>query len=196
LQQTDNPQQLLTNAALQPKLYENLNVHLFKHALWMNSADFDSLPFEVQQNAFTHYQETIQRLYSIPQLPTPQPVKTSLSLRATVDPTTAAQILDRSGVPEASPENLSQLPLDTTVTDYLGEGTHGSGGGSANTPLDNVQQVQGMVHAQDAHDMNQAKAAHDMALAQAKAEHEQAIAKAKAELARKQAKAPVSKGSS
>ena len=182
LQPGDNPQQILTNAALAPKLYENLNVHLQQHALWMNSPDFDSLPPEVQQNAFTHYQQTIQRLYTIPQLPQPQPVRTSLSLRATVDPTTAAQILDRSGVPEASAQNLETAPLDTDVRAYLGEGDKGTGGGSANTQIDQAQQVQDMMHAQDAHEMEQAKAEHEIALAQARAK-----------LAKKQADAPLPK---
>lgn len=165
----DNVQQILTQAALQPKLYENLQVHLFQHALWMNSPDFEALPLEVQQNAFTHYQLTIQRLYSIPQIPAPQPVRTTLSLKGTVDPVTAAQILDRSGVPEATPENLQQEPLDTNVEEFLGAGKAGTGEGSGNTHLDAMQQIQGMQHAQDAHELQQAKAAHEIALAEAKA---------------------------
>jgi len=169
LQPTDDVQGILLRASLQPKLHENLQVHLFKHAQWMNSPDFETLPFEVQQNAFTHYQLTLQRLYSIPQLPQAQPIKTTLSLRGTVDPTTAAQILDRSGVPEASPENLAQPPLDTEVKDYLGEGTKGTGEGSANSPIEQMQQVQDMQHQQDAHELDQAKAAHEVALAAAKA---------------------------
>ena len=169
LQPGDDIQQILLEAALQPKLQENLQVHLFKHAQWMNSPDFESLPFEVQQNAFTHYQETIQRLYSIPQIPEPQPVRTSLSLKATVDPQTAAQILDRSGVPEVSADNLVQAPLDTDVRAYLGEGDKGTGGGSANTQIDAAQQLQDMQHKEDAHELDQAKAAHDVALAEAKA---------------------------
>ena len=169
LQPTDNVQQLLLNAALQPKLHENLEVHLFKHGQWMNSPDFESLPFEVQQNAYTHYLETIQRLYSIPQLPQPQPVRTTLSLKGTVDPQTAAQIIERSGVPEVSADNLTQSPLDTDVRAYLGEGDKGTQGGSANTQIDEAEQIQGMQHAQDAHELEQAKAAHEVALAEAKA---------------------------
>lgn len=165
----DDPQQILLQASLQPKLQENLETHLFKHAQWMNSPDFENLPLEIQQNAYTHYQLTIQRLYSIPQIPQPQPVRTSLSLRATVDPQTAAQILDRSGVPEASADNLAQEPLDTDVRAYLGEGTKGTGGGSANTPIGDLQQVQDLVHAQDRHQLDQAKALHEAALAEAKA---------------------------
>ncbi|MDE2098591.1 MAG: hypothetical protein KGL39_15155 [Patescibacteria group bacterium] len=169
LQPTDDVQGIITRAALQPKLHENLMTHLFKHAQWMNSADFEALPLEVQQNAFTHYQETLQRLYSIPQLPTPQPVRTTLNLKGTVDPVTAAQILDRSGVPEASPDNLQQEPLDTDVRAYLGGGTKGTGAGSGNTHLDAMQQIQDMQHQQDAHELEQAKAAHEAALAEAKA---------------------------
>lgn len=169
LQPTDDPQGILLRAALQPKLHENLEMHLFKHAQWMNSPDFEGLPFEVQQNAFTHYQETIQRLYSIPQIPQPQPVRTTLSLKGTVDPETAAQIISRSGVPEADAQNLEQAPLDTDVRAYLGEGDKGTGGGSANTQIQAAQQIQDMQHAQDSHELDQAKAAHEAALAEAKA---------------------------
>lgn len=193
----DDVQGILVRAALQPKLHENLETHLFKHAQWMNSPDFETLPMEVQQNAFTHYQQTIQRLYSIPQIPQPQPVRTSLSLRATVDPTTAAQILDRSGVPEAQAENLMQPPLDSDVRAYLGQGDKGTGGGSANTPIDEAQQVQAMQHAQDAHELDQAKTAHAMALAQSKAEteqtkaeHDAALAEARAKLAQRELEQP------
>lgn len=169
LQPGDNVQQILMEAALQPKLYENLQVHLMKHALWMNSPDFEALPLEVQQNAFMHYQATIQRLYSIPQIPAPQPVRTTLSLKGTVDPVTAAQILDRSGVPEATPENLQQEPLVTNAEEFLGQGRAGTGEGAGNVHLDGMQQVQTMQHAQDAHELAQAKAAHEVALAEAKA---------------------------
>lgn len=165
LQPSDNPQSILQHASLKPKLSENLQVHLWKHAQWMNSPDFESLPFEVQFAAFTHFQETLQRLYSIPQLPQPQPVRTTLQLKGTVDPVTAAQILDRSGVPEASPQNLAQPPLDTWVTDDLSKTDSSSG----NTHLNDAQQLQDMQHAEDKHQLDAAKAAHEVALAEAKA---------------------------
>jgi len=175
----DDVQGIMQRAALQPKLQENLQVHLFQHAQWMNSPDFEALPLPVQQSAFTHYQLTLQRLYSIPSLPAPQPVRTTLSLKGTVDPVTAAQILDRSGVPEASPDNLVQPPMDTDVRAYLGEGDKGTGGGSANTHIDAMQQIQDIQHAQDAHELDQAKKAHEVALAEARAK-----------LAEKQLRAP------
>lgn len=178
LQPTDNPQAILQSAALKPKLSENLQVHLWKHAQWMNSPDFESLPFEVQSAAFTHYQLTMQRLYSLPQLPEPQPVRTTLQLKGTVDPVTAAQILDRSGVPEASPQNLSQPPLDTWVTDDLSKTDSSSG----NTHLDDLQKLQDIQHAQDKHTLDTARSAHEVALAAARAK-----------LANKQANAPQKK---
>lgn len=185
LQPGDDVQGILMRAALKPKLHENLQVHLFKHAQWMNSPDFENLPFPIQQSAFTHYQETIQRLYSIPMLPAPLPVKTTLNLRGTVDPVTAAQILDRSGVPEASPQNLQQEPLDTDVREYLGGGTKGTGAGSGNTHLDDMQQIQQMQHAQDQHELATAKAAHEVSLAAARSK-----------IAERQAKQPPKQGGS
>ncbi len=165
LQPGDNPEELIHRAGLKPKLSENLQTHLATHALWMNSPDFESLPFQVQQDAFTHYELTLQRLYSIPQLPQPQPVRTTLQLKGTVDPVTAAQILDRSGVPEANAQNLAQPPLDTWVTDDL---TKDPVQDSGNTHLDQMQQVQGMVHAEEQHQLATAKAAHEVALAAAR----------------------------
>jgi hypothetical protein len=197
LQPEDDVQGIITRAALQPKLHENLEMHLFKHAQWMNSPDYEGLPFEVQQNAFTHYQETIQRMYSIPQIPQPQPVRTTLSLKGTVDPETAAQIMSRSGVPEANAANLAGPPLDTDVRDYLGQGDRGTGGGSANTHIDDAQQLQDMQQSQDKHNLEQAKTAHEASLAQdrheleqAKAAHDAALAEAKAKLAERELREP------
>lgn len=171
----DDPQAILQRAALQPKLTENLQVHLFKHAQWINGPDFEALPPEIQSAAIQHYQETLSRLYSMPAIPEPQAVRTSLQLKATVDPVTAAQILDRSGVPEASPQNLAQPPLDTWVSDSTDKPDVEKTG---NTGLEPLQQMQAMQHAEDEHALKTAKAAHEVTLAAARARQAQHPAKA------------------
>lgn len=170
--QRDNPQEIVTDAGLQPLPFENYQVHLDTHALYMKSVEFESLPPDAQERFTDHYSETLQRMLSLPARPDPQAVRTTLQLKGTIDPNTAAQVLTHSGVPEADPQNLSQPPLDTWVSEDLADTP---AQGSGNTHLDEMQQLQGMQHAEEAHQASQAKTAHEMALAQAKSEHDNAL---------------------
>jgi len=161
----DNPGMLLKRASLQPTYQENLSAHLDAHALWMKSLEFETLPLQVQQDAVMHFQLTRERLLSMPIMAQPQAPRTTLQLKGTVDPTTASQILQHSGVPEASPENLSQPPLLTWETDDV---TKPEAQDVGNLHMDAAQQVQSMVHAEEQHQLKTAEAAHKVALAAAK----------------------------
>jgi hypothetical protein len=169
----DNPQDLLVEAGLQPNRYENYQTHLDTHSLYMKSVEFESLDPTVQERFVDHYNFTLQTYLSLPRMPqAAEAVRTTLQLKGTIDPTTASQVLFHSGVPEADAQNLSQPPLDTWVSEDLSEEpVHDSG----NTHLDEMEKIQAMQHAEEAHQASQAKTAHDMALAQAKAEHDNAL---------------------
>jgi hypothetical protein len=168
LQPQDNPQQIIQRAALQPLPFENFQVHLDTHSLYMKSVEWESLPPDAQQRYLDHYTETLHYMLSLPARPDPQAVRTTLQLKGTVDPVTASKILYRGGVPEADAQDLSQPPLDTWVTDDLSKPQeHASG----NDPLDEMERLHGMQHAEEQHQAKQAKTAADIALVQKRTEH-------------------------
>ena len=159
----DDPQAILEQAGLQPHPFENFQTHLDTHALYMKSVEFESLPPPIQQRYVEHYNLTLQYFMSLPRLPEPQAVRTTLQLKGTVDPQTAAEVLVHSGVFEANAENLSQPPLDTWVTDDLSKPQeHGSG----NDPLDDMERLHAMQMNEEQHQAKQAKTAADIALVQ------------------------------
>jgi hypothetical protein len=166
LQPGQDPQQIVMEAGLQPLPFENYQTHLDTHALYMKSVEFESLPPNIQQMFIDHYTQTLRTFMSLPQRPEPKAVTPTLQLKGTIDPQTAAQVLQHSGVIEADPQNLSQPPLDTWVTDDLSkEQAHGS----ANDPLDEMERLQAMQHAEEKHQASQAKTAADIALTQKRA---------------------------
>jgi hypothetical protein len=168
LQPGVDPRQIVMEAGLKPLPFENYQVHLDTHALYMKSVEFEGLPPDTQQRFIDHYNATLQTLMSLPARPDPQAVRTTLQLKGTIDPTTASQVLTHSGVPEANPENLAQPPLDTWVTDDLSKPqAHASG----NDPLDDAERLQAMAHAEEQHQSTQAKAAADIALVQKRTQH-------------------------
>lgn len=170
----DNPQQIIEQAGLQPNRFENFETHLETHALYMKSVEFESLPPEVQQRFVDHWNATLQVYLSLPKPPDKvEGTRTTLQLKGTVDPETASQILFRNGVYEANAQNLSQPPLDTWVTDDL---TVPEVQSSGNSHLDELQQLQGMQHAEEQHQMAQAKSAADIALTQKRTEQAAAMA--------------------
>ena len=161
----DNPMQLVHDAGLKPKIMENLQAHMDAHALWMKSVEFEGLPPQVQQDAYQHFSLTRQMLFSIPMLPEPKAVNTTLQLKGTIDPATAAKVLQHSGVPEADQQELSQPPLLTWETDSLDKpDVEGAG----NDPLDTAEQAQALLHNEEQHQMQLTQAAHNVALTQAK----------------------------
>lgn len=113
-------QDFLQRAALQPKLVENLEVHLDTHAKYMRGMEFETLN-PAQRKAFeTHYEETLMTWRSLPRIVDPVAPKINVQLRSDVGPTTMADILKRSGVPEADPQILgTELPLENMVIDNV-----------------------------------------------------------------------------
>ena len=114
----DDPQSLLMKASVTPRISDNMTVHMDKHKDTINAPEFDSFSSEVRQRFLMHYELTLQMFRSMPQLPEAQPVHTTLQLKGSVGATTAAEILQRSGVLDADPQVIAQeAPLETLVTD-------------------------------------------------------------------------------
>jgi hypothetical protein len=147
------PQAIIQNAGLQPLPFENFQQHLETHSLFMKSPEYEQLSID-QQDAFqTHFIQTLQTWRSLPVLPEPKAVATSLHLSGTVDPATAAEILNRGGVLDANAQNLAQPPLETYVREDLDKPQVSPAG---NMPMQVVDQIhQEELHWQDlqqAHD--------------------------------------------
>lgn len=168
LQGNEDVRSIIQHHALKPLPFENFQIHLDTHALYMKSVEFESLPQDAQQRFLDHYTETLQYMLSLPARPDPQAVRTTLQLKGTVDPSTAAKILYRGGVPEANAHDLAQPPLETWVTDSVDKP---DASGAGNNPLDELEQLQSMQHAEVQHQASQARAAADIALVKKRTEH-------------------------
>lgn len=112
-------QQYIQNAAVQPLIGENYDVHLDVVGNFMKSVEFETLDTEVRQRFITHWTLTLQAKMALPVLPDPQAVKTTLQLKGTVGPTVASEILNRGGVLKATPEQMAEPPLETWVSDSV-----------------------------------------------------------------------------
>lgn len=110
-------QMQLSQAAIQPAIQDNDEIHMDKHRAFMVTEEFENLPPDVQQRFEDHYNAHLQRKMNLIQVAQPQAPRVSLQLRGAVTPTAEAQILRASGVP-VDPQTLaSEPPMETIVTD-------------------------------------------------------------------------------
>ncbi len=179
-QKMQQAQQMMEQAAMSPFPFEDFEVHLQTHANYMKSAEFFRLPPEVQDGFQKHYSATLQYMMSLPQVPQPEAVKTTLQLKGTVGPTVGAEILNRSGVLQATPEQLSEQPLETWVTNSLDKP---NAEGTGNDPIQAAVQDAAVLHKAEldaqAQDVSSMQAAHKSALAHQSSAVDQ-VAKAQA----------------
>jgi len=166
--QPDTPEQkmawaqhTLEMAAVAPQPFEDYQVHLDIHGSFLKSSEFESMDPQIQQSFIDHYGATVQAMTSIPQVPEPKAVQTTLQLKGTLGPTAAAEILNKSGVLEATPEQMAEQPLETWVTDSLDKPDVEEAG---NDPLTQAEQLQSMQHQQAEVDLSAMKTAHQAAL--------------------------------
>jgi hypothetical protein len=132
------------DAGLQPLAYENKSAHLEAHAAFMKSAEFETLPAEVKDGFYKHYQFTMEALQG-EAAPTGDAPKVSLQLRGAVGPTVGSKILNQSGVKEVTPQELLEPPLDTVVIDNKDKPNSegGAGGQMDQYQMDLLQKLQG-----------------------------------------------------
>lgn len=174
-QPIQDPQSFLQAAGLQPLAFENYQTHLDTHALFMKSVEFESLPPEVQHLFIVHYNQTLQTLMNLPKPVEYKPVTPTLQIKATAGPTAVAEILNKAGVPDITPQTMTEPPLDTWVNDDLSKPNAGDSGNTAKDDADAVLAFQQAAHQSQAHDAEQSQLAE---LHQAKAREANAKADA------------------
>lgn len=150
----EEAQAFVQKASLSPLPFENFNVHIDTHGLFLKSVEYESLQPDQQQRFLDHYQQTFDMMRQMQPLPPAEAIKTSLQLRGTVGPTGAAQILQRD-VPSITPEIMAEPPLDTVVQAFDPQvdanGSEEQAMSAQGQAIDQVAQHQKMSHAEELH---------------------------------------------
>ena len=144
----------LMDAGYSPLPYENKAIHMDTHSSYMKSVEFESLPSDVKQHFYKHFELTQQAVQaeSAPQGDSP---KVSLQLRGAIGPTTGSKILNQSGIKGVTPEEMMEPPLDTVVIDNKDK---------PNAPESNAQGDPAALQAMNK--MQQSEMAHQQAMRQ------------------------------
>jgi hypothetical protein len=159
-QPISNPQQaqqMLQNAGLKPLIYENYQTHMDTHALFMKSPEFDGLPLQVKEAFITHYTQTLQTFMSLPKPVEYQAVRPTLQIKTTAGPTAVSEILNKAGIFDLTPQEMTEPPLDTWVTDDLSKANVDASSNSKKDAVDAIQGMSNTVASQDAHAQDQAR---------------------------------------
>lgn len=159
----DDPNSLYQQAALSPRVGENYDVHLDVLGFFMKGVEFDSLDVQIQQVMIDHWNATLELKMNLPGSLEQGKVNTNLQIKATIGPTSASKLLSKQGI-LVSPEEMSEPPLDTWVTDSVDlPDADAAGPGQEGNQL--AQSAATMLKAQS--DMNEADANASNAKAQA-----------------------------
>lgn len=151
-------------AALQPLMWEDAETHVRVHGEFMATEEFEQLPFDIQMNFITHYNLSYDRLIQLRLVTPGEPPKINMRLQGATSVPVQAAILRKAGI-EVSDQDVSQPPIDTWVTTDTSEPAQQATG---DIQVDQAAQLQQMAHAEELHQLNTAKAAHETALAAAK----------------------------
>lgn len=166
LQTPEEAQQVLEMARLMPGPNDNDYAHLEIHHRLATSVEYEGLPVEQQQAILTHIQLTEQQAQSKQPGPEPQAPRVNLALKGTLGPTVASEIMQKAGV-DATPEEFTEVPLETWVTDSVDKADVDEAG---NDPYTEAEQMQKMTQEADKHNLAVAQTMHSMTLAQTKAQ--------------------------
>jgi hypothetical protein len=130
-------------AGLQPLAFENKAVHLEVHAQFMKSAEFESMPSEVKDQFYKHFEFTRAAVQG-EEAPPGQAPRVSLQLRGAVGPTTGSKILNSTGIENVDPQELLEPSLNTVVIDNKDKpnAPEGSGGAVDQYQLELLQKLQ------------------------------------------------------
>lgn len=162
----EEAQAFIMSAAFSPLPWENLGVHIRVLQEYMVTPEFEKYSPEIQQRFIQHFSLTQQTMaqQAAQQSAPGQPVRTTLSLKGTVGPTVAAEILNKSGVPQATPEQFTEAPLETSVYDSMDLPDQDVAGNDPLSEQDMQMTAQTM-------SLQAAKGAHEMALTQQRMTH-------------------------
>ena len=131
-------------AGLQPLTFENKAVHLEVHGQFMKTAEFESLPAQIKDVFYKHYEFTREAVRA-ETAPEGEPPRVSLQLRGAVGPTTGSKILNNTGIEKVTPQELLEPPLDTVVIDNKDKpnAEAGAGGQMDQYQMELLQKLQG-----------------------------------------------------
>lgn len=147
-------------AALSPLPHENVAVSMYVIGQHMKSVEFEKYQPDVQHRFFLHYSQ-LQEAASAGQHEG-EPIKTTLSLKGTVGPTVAAEILQQGGIRGATPDTMAEQPLETSVYDSMDKPDVDEAG---NDPLDDEERMLAIQMQAATHTLKMAKAQKEMARA-------------------------------
>lgn len=120
-QPVQDPQQFIQSAANKPFIFEDYQTHMDIHALFMVSPEFEGLPPEIQAQFIDHYTQTLTTWIRLPKPVEYKAVNPSLQIKGTVGPTIASEIMQRAGLFDVTPEQFTEPPLETWVSDKVDE---------------------------------------------------------------------------
>lgn len=147
-------------AALSPLPHENPDVSVYVVGNHMRSVEFEKYPPETQHRFFTYLSQRQAAVADGQQ--SAEPVKTTLSLKGTVGPTVAAEILNTNGIRSANPQTMAEQPLETSVYDSVDKPDADEAG---NDPLDDEERLLAIQMQAATHSLKMAKAEAEMARA-------------------------------
>jgi hypothetical protein len=167
-QSPDEAIAFVEQAALQPHPFENLQATAVVLSQHMKSTEFEKYEPDVQARFLQHFEMIRGSLAE--SAVSGEPVKTTLSLKGTVGPTVAADILKRNGIQAANAETMAEPPLETSVYDSVDKV---DADGAGNDPMSDIESQMAMRQSEEVHQLRVAKAAHELAKAEAADDREE-----------------------
>jgi len=155
-------------AAMSPHAFENVQVSAYVLSEHMKSVEFEKYEPDVQARFQQHFEMLQGALAS--NAVAGEPIKTTLSLKGTVGPTVAAEILRQNGIKNANPETMAEPPLETSVYDSVDKVDADSAG---NNPMTDMEAQMAMRQSEEVHQLRVAKATHELAQAEATADRDE-----------------------
>lgn len=166
-----SPEEAITfveQAALSPHPFENIQVSAYVLSEHMKSVEFEKYEPDIQARFQQHF-SMLQGAMAQNDV-AGEPIKTTLSLKGTVGPTVAAEILRQNGIQAATPETMSEPPLETSVYDSVDKVDADSAG---NDPMTDMEAQMALRQSEEVHQLRVAKAAHELAKAEAAADRDE-----------------------
>jgi hypothetical protein len=161
-------QQQMEQAAVAPQPYEDYETHVNVLRRFMTSVEYEALDPQTQQRFVDRFGAMYDALWSLKSMQL-EPPKVAYQIKGTAGPTVVTKILGRAGI-QTTPDEVSEPPLDTWVTDDV---TQPAAQETGNTHLDDAAKAQAIAQNQDEHALKMAKAAHEVRLASTRADHAQ-----------------------
>ena len=134
-------QQHMQQAAVQANMTDNHNVHIDVHSRFMKSSEYEQMDVQAQQRYNDHVSSHYNMMLMLPASTQGEAPKINLQLKSTVGPTTQAKILEKAGV-YVTPEDTSEPPLETWLSDSVDQPDADTGTPGAAGPQDLAQWAQ------------------------------------------------------